>query len=73
VAYDLQGKVVLITGSAGGIGAATAHALHACGACLVLTDTTQASVDRLAAEFDPKRTLALALDVTDAVATKAVV
>ncbi|WP_240690416.1 hypothetical protein [Burkholderia cepacia] len=31
VAYDLQEKVVLITGAAGGIGAATARALHACG------------------------------------------
>ncbi len=38
----------------------------------MLTDVTQASVDRLAAEFDPERTLALALDVTDAAATKAV-
>ncbi|HGL5383009.1 MULTISPECIES: SDR family NAD(P)-dependent oxidoreductase [Burkholderia cepacia complex] len=73
VAYDLQEKVVLITGAAGGIGAATARALHACGARLVLTDVTQASVDRLAAEFDAERTLALALDVTDAAATKAVV
>ena len=73
VTYDLQGKVVLITGAAGGIGAATARALHACGARLVLTDVTQASVDRLAAEFDSERTLALALDVTDAAATKAVV
>ncbi|WP_369051430.1 SDR family NAD(P)-dependent oxidoreductase [Burkholderia gladioli] len=73
VAYDLQGKVVLITGAAGGIGAATARELHACGARLVLTDVTQASVDRLAAEFGPERTLALALDVTDAAATRAVV
>lgn len=73
MAYDLQGKVVLITGAAGGIGAATARELHACGARLVLTDVTQASVDHLAAEFDPERTLALALDVTDAAATKAVV
>jgi NAD(P)-dependent dehydrogenase (short-subunit alcohol dehydrogenase family) len=73
VVYDLQGKVVFITGAAGGIGAATARALYACGAQLVLTDVTQASVDRLAAEFDPGRTLALALDVTDAAATKAVV
>ena len=73
MAYDLQGKVVLITGAAGGIGAATARELHACGACLVLTDLTQASVERLAAEFDPERTLALALDVTDAAAIKAVV
>lgn len=71
--YDLQGKVVLITGAAGGIGAATARALYAAGAQLVLTDRTQAAVDRLANEFDGERTLALALDVTDAAATKEVV
>lgn len=73
MAYDLQGKVALITGAAGGIGAATARALYQRGASLVLTDMTQASVDKLAAEFDSTRVLALALDVTDFAATKAVV
>ena len=49
MAYELAGKVVLITGAAGGIGAAMARALHQCGACLVLTDVTQDLADRLAA------------------------
>lgn len=71
--YDLRQKVVLITGAAGGIGAATARELHAKGASLVLTDMQQEAVDRLAREFDAGRVLALALDVTDARATKAVV
>jgi NADP-dependent 3-hydroxy acid dehydrogenase YdfG len=71
--YELNGKVVWITGAAGGIGAASAHALYKQGACLVLTDVTQASVDALAATFDAQRVLALSLDVTDAVATMAVV
>jgi len=71
--YDLHRKVVLITGAAGGIGAATARQLYAQGASLVLTDMQQASVDRLAQEFDASRVLPLALDVTDAEATKAVV
>jgi NAD(P)-dependent dehydrogenase (short-subunit alcohol dehydrogenase family) len=73
MAYELNGKVVLITGAAGGIGAATARALHECGACLVLTDITQELADRPATEFDPQRVLALPLDVTDSAATKAVV
>ncbi|MEW9899846.1 SDR family NAD(P)-dependent oxidoreductase [Chitinivorax sp. PXF-14] len=71
--YDLNGKVVLITGAAGGIGAATARELYALGANLVLTDMQQAAVDKLAAEFDPSRVLPMTLDVTDAIATKAVV
>ncbi|XID74304.1 SDR family NAD(P)-dependent oxidoreductase [Alkanindiges sp. WGS2144] len=71
--YSLQGKVVLITGAAGGIGAATARALYQKGANLVLTDMSQALVDELAAEFDPNRVLVLSLDVTDMAATKSVV
>ena len=71
--YDLNGKVVLITGATGGIGAASARALYTKGANLVLTDLSQQSLDLLAAEFDPARVLALPLDVTDAAASKAVV
>lgn len=75
--YDLNKKVVLITGAAGGIGAATARALFARGASLVLTDVQQSAVDDLAQEFAQElgtlRVLPLALDVTDADATKAVV
>lgn len=71
--YDLKQKVVLITGAAGGIGAATARELYALGATLVLTDRQQEAVDRLAREFDAHRVLPLALDVTDARATEAVV
>ncbi|EMG6358067.1 SDR family NAD(P)-dependent oxidoreductase [Acinetobacter baumannii] len=71
--YDLNKKVVLITGAAGGIGAATARELYALGANLVLTDMQQEAVDKLASEFEASRVLPLALDVTDAVATKDVV
>jgi NAD(P)-dependent dehydrogenase (short-subunit alcohol dehydrogenase family) len=69
VSYDLRDKVVLITGAAGGIGAATAQALYDRGTRLVLTDMTQAAVDELAARFAAERVLPLALDVTDATAT----
>lgn len=71
--YELKDKVVLITGAAGGIGAATARELYSKGASLVLTDMTQVSVDALALEFDASRVLPLALDVTDADETKVVV
>ncbi len=73
MSYDLKNKVVLITGAAGGIGAATARALYQQGASLVLTDVSQAAVDTLAQAFDASRVLAVALDVTDLQATKAVV
>ncbi|WP_426342490.1 SDR family NAD(P)-dependent oxidoreductase [Pseudoduganella sp. S-14] len=71
--YDLNDKVVLITGAAGGIGAATARQLYALGANLVLTDMQQSAVDKLAQEFSPSRVLPVALDVTDAAATKAII
>lgn len=71
--YNLMGKVVLITGASGGIGAASARALYQQGAALVLTDLSQAAIDALATEFDCNRVLALALDVTDAQASKEVV
>ncbi len=71
--YDLNDKVVLITGAAGGIGAATARELYARGASLVLTDMQQTAVDKLAEEFTPSRVLPVALDVTNAAAAKAVV
>lgn len=50
--YDLKGKVVLITGAAGGIGAATARELYLHGASLVLTDVSQQAVNKQAQDFD---------------------
>lgn len=71
--YSLHAKIVMITGAAGGIGAATARELYARGASLVLTDLRQTDVDALAREFDPLRVMPLALDVTDIAATRRVV
>lgn len=71
--YDLNGKVALITGATGGIGAASARALYQQGASLVLTDLSRQALESLATEFDAQRVLALPLDVTDAAASKAVV
>jgi NAD(P)-dependent dehydrogenase (short-subunit alcohol dehydrogenase family) len=70
---DLTDKVILITGAAGGIGAASARALHAAGARVVLTDVSQLSVDEVANQIGGDRVLPLALDVTDRAAADAVV
>lgn len=60
---DLTGKVVVITGSARGIGAATARAFIADGARVVIADIDQTALDRATAEMSPA--LALRLDVSD--------
>ena len=61
---SLNGKVVLITGAARGIGAGTARELHKRGCRLVLTDVDAAPLDALAAELGD-RVLARVCDVTD--------
>lgn len=65
---SLSGKVVLITGAAGGIGTALAHRFAAAGARVALGDLDP---DRLAATAEsliagPTATLAIPFDVTDA-------
>ena len=57
----LTGRTVLITGAAGGIGAASARRLVADGAKLVLADIDGAAVEKLAAELGQ---VALRVDVT---------
>ena len=47
----LEGKVAIITGAAGGIGAAAARAFAAEGALLLVTDADAESVGQLAAEL----------------------
>ena len=49
---DLQGKVAVITGASRGIGEASARALHAQGAKVVLTGRTVDDLERVAAELD---------------------
>ncbi|MFP4147807.1 MAG: SDR family NAD(P)-dependent oxidoreductase [Halorhodospira sp.] len=60
---QVSGKVVVITGAAGGIGAATARLLHAQGARLMLTDREAEGVQRLAEELGGD-TAAMAVDVS---------
>ena len=60
---DLTGRVVIITGAAGGIGGATARVLSAKGAKLVLVDRAQAALDTLVGGLDCE-SLTLVADVS---------
>ena len=64
--YDVAGKVAFVTGAARGIGFETARLLHGRGALVALADLDGDVVERAAAQLGTDRTLALALDVTDA-------
>jgi NAD(P)-dependent dehydrogenase (short-subunit alcohol dehydrogenase family) len=69
---SLQGKVVLITGGARGIGAEVARRLHDRGAKLVLTDLDRAALDTLTAELGgDERVLTVVADVRDLPAMQA--
>jgi NAD(P)-dependent dehydrogenase (short-subunit alcohol dehydrogenase family) len=69
---DLRGQVVLITGGASGIGAATAKELHSRGAMPVLVDVDPATLARSAAAIGPDVLTCIA-DVTDRAACDAAV
>lgn len=49
--FTLDGKVALVTGASGGIGAEIARALHGQGAAVVLSGTRAAALESLAAEL----------------------
>jgi len=72
---DFDGRVVLITGAAGGLGAALCQRYAAAGACIAATDLDAAKLDTLVAALRTAGAKALALpaDITDPVACKAVV
>ncbi len=63
--YPLANRVALVTGAARGIGLATARALGARGASVVVTDLEQAAVERAAAQIHDTRALGMVADVTD--------
>ncbi|MDB5658659.1 MAG: Short-chain dehydrogenase [Cypionkella sp.] len=68
--FDMQGKVVVITGASRGIGAAAAREFAHAGASVALLARSEAEIVALAAEIGPKA-LALRCDVADAAAVEA--
>lgn len=61
-----EGRAVLITGAASGIGAACVQRLYDEGASVAIADIDQARINDIAARFDePERVYAAALDVSD--------
>ena len=71
-AYQLDGKVVFITGAARGIGLGTAKAVHGRGASVVLVDLDREATERAAGQVG-ERALGLAGDVTDTTSLDAAV
>jgi NAD(P)-dependent dehydrogenase (short-subunit alcohol dehydrogenase family) len=65
MAYDMDGRTVVITGAAGGIGAAVARRFAADGAALVLGDLNAVALEALAGELAALTTVhALTCDVS---------
>ncbi len=69
----VNGKVVLITGGANGIGAAVGRRLHGKGAKVVLTDLDEVALHDVASDLNGDRVLTLTADVRDLKAMEAAV
>jgi len=69
----LEGRTVLITGGARGIGAATAAELGRRGANLVLVDLDSDALDRVVKEVGEERAVGAVADVTDLASVEAAV
>lgn len=72
---DLKDKSIIITGGAGGIGAAIARALAADGARVAVADLSQQAADRLAGEIRGAggTAIGLAVDVRDRASVRAMI
>jgi len=70
--FDLTGKMALVTGATGGIGAAIATALHAQGATVGLSGTRQAVLEELAGKLG-ERCHVLPCDLSDTAQVEALV
>ncbi len=70
--FDLSGRTALVTGASGGIGRATARALHGQGAKVAVSGTRREALEALAAELGDRVTV-LPCDLADAAAVEALV
>ena len=70
--FSLAGRIALVTGASGGIGAAIARTLHAQGATVVLSGTRLEALESLAAELG-ERAHAIAADLKDPAAPDALI
>jgi len=70
--FRLDGKVALVTGATGGIGAAVARALHASGATVAITGRRAPELEALAAELG-ERVIVAPADLADPAAPAALV
>ena len=64
-AFDLTGRVALVTGASRGLGAAMARALAGAGATLILWARDEPALERQAKALRPARVLAQPVNVTD--------
>jgi len=70
--FKLDGKVALVTGATGGIGAGIARALHAQGASVAITGRRATALEALAAELQD-RVLVVPADLADPAAPAALI
>lgn len=61
---NLDGKRILVTGAAGGIGLATAHVLAEAGARLALVDLDETKITTAASEFQSGKAIPIVADVS---------
>lgn len=73
--FDFSGRVVIVTGAAGGLGSAVTRAFEMAGAKLVLVDRAADRLPRLFPEmvYSPDHFLAVSVDLTDPEAVDAMV
>ncbi|MGE0420274.1 MAG: SDR family NAD(P)-dependent oxidoreductase [Acetobacteraceae bacterium] len=73
MATDVTGRVVLVTGAAGGIGQALCKAFVEAGMRVGVCDIDQAGAERVAAQYGPDKAVAAAANVADPAACQAAV
>ncbi|CDG33820.1 3-oxoacyl-[acyl-carrier-protein] reductase [Parasaccharibacter sp. TMW2.1882] len=63
--FSLSGKLALVTGASGGIGAAIARQLHECGATVVLSGTREGALQDVAAALGGERVHVVTANLSD--------